>query len=203
DVCSSDLAVRFGNRLCAARLPPASGHQHRRRRRLAQRCFGQCRAERGGWLGQPAEQFAGHCRGLQCLLRQRQRPVTASGKGSLWEPSSLNTSGRKPMRVFSIASIALVLLCGEVLAARMPFAVLPGGATAFLEVQSIRERRFNNLIQQETDFSCGAASLATVLREAYDFDVNEQMVIEGMLAGADQAIVRTQGFSMLDMKRYV
>lgn len=107
------------------------------------------------------------------------------------------------MRVFSIASIALVLLCGEVLAARMPFAVLPGGATAFLEVQSIRERRFNNLIQQETDFSCGAASLATVLREAYDFDVNEQMVIEGMLAGADQAIVRTQGFSMLDMKRYV
>ena len=105
------------------------------------------------------------------------------------------------MRAHVIATLAL--LCAEVQAARLPFAVLPGGNMAFLDVQSIRERRFNNLVQQETDFSCGAASLATVLREAYDFDVNEQMVIEGMLLEADQNIVRTQGFSMLDMKRYV
>lgn len=106
------------------------------------------------------------------------------------------------MRMCVIA-IAGILLGTEAQAARLPFAVLPGGNMAFLDVQSIRERRFNNLVQQETDFSCGAASLATVLREAYDFDVNEQMVIEGMLLGADQNIVRTQGFSMLDMKRYV
>lgn len=102
-----------------------------------------------------------------------------------------------------IFAISLVLLCADSQAARLPFAVLPGGNMAFLEVQSINERRFSHLVQQQTDFSCGAASLATVLREAYDFDVNEQMVIEGMLAGADQNIVRTQGFSMLDMKRYI
>lgn len=102
-----------------------------------------------------------------------------------------------------VTALTLALLCVDAQAARMPFAVLPGGNMAFLDVQSVRERRFSHIVQQETDFSCGAASLATVLREAYDFDVNEQMVIEGMLTGADQSIVRTQGFSMLDMKRYV
>ena len=46
-------------------------------------------------------------------------------------------------------------------------------------------------------------SLATVLRQAYWLDVNEDQIIKGMLAHADQDLVRTQGFSMLDMKRYV
>lgn len=55
----------------------------------------------------------------------------------------------------------------------------------------------------KTDFSCGAAALATILRQAYWLDVDEHQIIEGMLAHADQDLVRTQGFSMLDMKRYV
>ena len=58
-------------------------------------------------------------------------------------------------------------------------------------------------MQQKTDFSCGAAALATVLRQAYWLDVNEEQIIEGMLAHSDQDLVRVQGFSMLDMKRYV
>ena len=57
-------------------------------------------------------------------------------------------------------------------------------------------------MQQKTDFSCGAAALATILRQAYWLDVDEQQIIEGMLAHADRT-VRVQGFSMLDMKRYV
>lgn len=98
--------------------------------------------------------------------------------------------------------LAWCLLSGSVLAAQMPLAVLPGGALAFKPVESIRERRFSNLVEQKTDFSCGAASLATILREAYSLDVDENFVIEGMLAGADPALVQSQGFSMLDMKRY-
>lgn len=100
----------------------------------------------------------------------------------------------------------LSLLCclsGTLHAAQVPFAVLPGGAVAFKPVESMRERRFSNLVEQKTDFSCGAAALATILREAYRFDVNENFVINGMLAGADHDLVRTQGFSMLDMKRYI
>ncbi|MNE14449.1 Lactococcin-G-processing and transport ATP-binding protein LagD [compost metagenome] len=97
----------------------------------------------------------------------------------------------------------LCFLSGALQAAQLPFAVLPGGAMVFKQVESVRERRFSNLVEQKTDFSCGAAALATILREAYRFDVDEAFVINGMLAGADHELVRTQGFSMLDMKRYV
>ena len=102
--------------------------------------------------------------------------------------------------------IALALLLGltcEVQAARMPVAALPGGNLVFKPVQSIRERRFSDLVEQKTDFSCGAAALATILRQAYWLDVDEDHVIKGMLVNADQDLVRTQGFSMLDMKRYL
>jgi hypothetical protein len=58
-------------------------------------------------------------------------------------------------------------------------------------------------VEQKTDFSCGAAALATILRQGYWLDVDEDHVIKGMLINADQDLVRTQGFSMLDMKRYL
>jgi predicted double-glycine peptidase len=108
------------------------------------------------------------------------------------------------MRIPALA----VLLCLSGLsptlqAAQMPLSVLPGGAVVFKPIQSVRERKFADLVQQKTDFSCGAAALATILRQAYWLDVDEHQVIEGMLANADQDLVRTQGFSMLDMKRYV
>ncbi len=80
---------------------------------------------------------------------------------------------------------------------------MPGGNLAYKEVQSIRERRFADLVEQKTDFSCGAAALATILEKAYNAPLDEQTVIQGMLTYADADQVRKQGFSMLDMKRYV
>ena len=114
----------------------------------------------------------------------------------------LNATGRHPtMRILALA----VLLCvtSVIEAAQMPLSVLPGGAVIYKPIQSVRERKFADLVQQKTDFSCGAAALATILRQAYWLDVNEDQIIEGMLAHADQDLVRTQGFSMLDMKKYV
>ncbi|BCX68422.1 MULTISPECIES: C39 family peptidase [Pseudomonas] len=103
-----------------------------------------------------------------------------------------------------IITLALLLCVASVIeAAQMPLAVLPGGAVVYKPIQSIRERKFEDLVQQKTDFSCGAAALATILRQAYWLDVNEEQIIEGMLAHSDQHLVRVQGFSMLDMKRYV
>ncbi|MEB0046759.1 MULTISPECIES: C39 family peptidase [unclassified Pseudomonas] len=98
-----------------------------------------------------------------------------------------------------------VLLCLSSLtqAAQMPVPALPGGMLVYKHVQSIRERKFSDIVEQKTDFSCGASALATVLRQAYWLDVDEEHVIKGMLVNADQNLVRTQGFSMLDMKRYI
>ena len=105
------------------------------------------------------------------------------------------------MRIVLLA--ALMFLAGVIEAAQMPIAAMPGGTLVYKPVQSLRERRFADLVQQKTDFSCGAAALATILKQAYWLDVDEHQVIEGMLAHSDQDTVKVQGFSMLDMKRYV
>lgn len=100
------------------------------------------------------------------------------------------------------ALLGLVLTCPALFAGQQAFPVLPGGGLVFKPVESFRERRFANLVEQKTDFSCGAASVATILNQAYGMQMSEATVILGMLRNADQELVRTQGFSMLDMKRY-
>ncbi|WP_372017201.1 C39 family peptidase [Pseudoxanthomonas sp. 10H] len=102
----------------------------------------------------------------------------------------------------------LALLCGApagaARAADVAFAgVLPNGALYRAPVVSMREARFANLVRQQTDYSCGAASLATILRYAYHLDADETTVIEGMLSLADPEVVKERGFSLLDIKRYV
>jgi hypothetical protein len=101
-----------------------------------------------------------------------------------------------------VAFLLLLTLTGPTWAGQMAV-VMPNGAVIYKNVESIRERKFANLVEQKTDFSCGAAALATILRQAYWKDVDEEHVIKGMLINADQDLVRTQGFSMLDMKRYL
>jgi len=78
-----------------------------------------------------------------------------------------------------------------------------GDGSYHKSVHSLRELRFSHVIEQKTDFSCGAAALATLLRYGFGRNVDEQTVIAGMLAGANAELVRSQGFSMLDMKHYV
>ncbi|MCD9086538.1 C39 family peptidase [Stenotrophomonas sp. SY1] len=81
--------------------------------------------------------------------------------------------------------------------------VLPNGALYTGQVESMQERRFRNLVRQHTDYSCGAAALATILKHAYHLNTDEATVIEGMMGVADPELVRQRGFSLLDIKRYV
>ena len=82
-------------------------------------------------------------------------------------------------------------------------ALQPDGVLYKRSMQSMQERRFNALVRQQTDFSCGAAALATILRYGYHVQVDEATVIEGMMGVADPDIVSQRGFSLLDIKRYV
>lgn len=68
---------------------------------------------------------------------------------------------------------------------------------------SMRERRYQDIIQQKFDFSCGAAATATILRHAYNFDVNEVDVILGLAKVADEELAREKGYSLLDIRHYV
>lgn len=72
-----------------------------------------------------------------------------------------------------------------------------------LPVTSLIGRRFETVIRQQFDFSCGSAALATLLRYHYDDPQNEQSVFVAMFRDGDQAQIRRVGFSLLDMKRYL
>lgn len=81
--------------------------------------------------------------------------------------------------------------------------ILPTGEVYHANITSMREARYLNIVQQRTDFSCGAAALATLLRYAYGMQVDEQTVLAGMLVKSNPVVVQKQGFSLLDLKNYV
>jgi predicted double-glycine peptidase len=75
-------------------------------------------------------------------------------------------------------------------------------------VSSILEQRQQNVVLQQWDLSCAAATLATVLRYQYGIPVTERSVALGLINRqeyiANPSLVRIrQGFSLLDLKRFV
>ena len=72
------------------------------------------------------------------------------------------------------------------------------------DVRSFLEIRQKNVVLQEWDLSCGAASLATILRYQHGEQVSEREIAEAMLRTTDDELVRRRlGFSLLDLKRYL
>lgn len=78
-----------------------------------------------------------------------------------------------------------------------------GPAPSRVGVVSYRDIPFRTVVRQRYDFSCGSAALATLLRYHYDRDVGEEQVFRAMYAAGDQELIRSVGFSLLDMKRFL
>ncbi len=91
---------------------------------------------------------------------------------------------------------------GAALADRVVF-YGPTGGYYSVPATSLREARYKTTIRQQYDFSCGSAALATLLTFQYGDPVSEQTVFETMFVNGDQAKIRAEGFSLLDMKRYL
>jgi predicted double-glycine peptidase len=70
-------------------------------------------------------------------------------------------------------------------------------------ITSLKEARFTTTLRQQYDFSCGSAAVATLLTHQYALPVTEREVFASMYQHGDQAKIRREGFSMLDMKRYL
>ena len=76
------------------------------------------------------------------------------------------------------------------------------------DVRSVTEMRHHNVVLQQWELSCAAASLATILRYQYGMPVTERSVALGLINRAEYIsnpdLVRMRhGFSLLDLKRYV
>lgn len=77
------------------------------------------------------------------------------------------------------------------------------GGNFSVPVVSIREGRFQTVIRQQYDYSCGSAALASLLTFHYERPTTERETFVSMYEAGDQEKIRAQGFSLLDMKTYV
>lgn len=99
----------------------------------------------------------------------------------------------------------IVLLLGAGLgpASAAELSVLLPGGPVNMSVTSYAEQRFAAVVRQKTDFSCGAAAVATLLTHHYGMPVDEAAVLDEVLRYADPETVRESGLSLLDLKSYL
>jgi predicted double-glycine peptidase len=80
----------------------------------------------------------------------------------------------------------------------------PAQQDVVVNVEPLATQRFNNVVRQAFDYSCGSAALTTVLDFYLGRDFHERQVMEGLLRfGETERIIERRGFSLLDMKRLV
>lgn len=72
-----------------------------------------------------------------------------------------------------------------------------------VSVVSLKEARFQTVVPQQYDFSCGSAALATLLTYHYGARVSEAQAFESMYKVGDKPKIHKEGFSLLDMKRFL
>ncbi|NTV11486.1 MAG: C39 family peptidase [Zoogloea sp.] len=95
------------------------------------------------------------------------------------------------------------LLCAPACAGSSVLIPAEMGGPMAVPLKSLRDLRQIATIRQQYDFSCGSAAVATLLTYHYRQPVTEQWVFEQMFIHGDQAKIRREGFSLLDMKRFL
>ncbi len=108
-----------------------------------------------------------------------------------------------------LAAVSAALLVGALGLAGTPAVaadsrfVSAGGMAFNLNVKSFKERKWESVVRQQRDFSCGSAAVATLLSYHYDRPTQEEEVFQAMFAAGDRERIMAEGFSLLDMKVYL
>lgn len=98
--------------------------------------------------------------------------------------------------VASLAASAASAHAGE-----LPFG--SSTARAAIPMNTLRGLRFGATVRQGRDFSCGAAAVATLLTYHLGERTTEAEVFDAMWRTGDHALIRKQGFSLLDLKTFL
>ena len=82
-----------------------------------------------------------------------------------------------------------------------------GGPIIKQEIQSTQELKRKNVVIQERDYSCGTASLSTLLKYYLGKSVEETEIIKTLLRinekrGTLEEVIKRRGFSLLDLKLF-
>jgi len=101
-----------------------------------------------------------------------------------------------------LSGLALAMLLGPTAASAAEMS-LPSGMRVGMPVKSMKDLRFQATLRQQYDFSCGSAALATLLTHHYGVPTSEQDAFKFMFLSGDQDKIRREGFSLLDMQRFL
>lgn len=72
------------------------------------------------------------------------------------------------------------------------------------EVKPFYVYKYKNIMKQKLDFSCGSASVSTILNYYLGHPISEEEIIEGIFKiGNLQKIIERKGFSLLDIKKFL
>jgi predicted double-glycine peptidase len=103
-----------------------------------------------------------------------------------------------PILGFVLLLVASTAMADQVIA-------LPGNTNIRAPVKSYVSLRFDKVVKQGFDVSCGAAALATLLTYYYGLELTEKDVIEKIFAKSteeEKQKINAYGFSMLELKRF-
>jgi len=103
---------------------------------------------------------------------------------------------------FQVLGMVLICTCASLASAGSLPVHTPLG-TYNADVVSFKESKFKSILRQQYDYSCGSAAVASLLTFHYENPKTEQQVFRDMWANGDQALIQQQGFSLLDMKKYL
>ncbi len=114
----------------------------------------------------------------------------------------------KRRRVIYAAQVHFALILTSMLMQNQPAQagsvwIPDGGSGLRVAVSSQQERKFETIVKQQYDFSCGSAALATLLTFHYEDPISEQDAFAQMYESGDTEKIQQLGFSLLDMKSYL
>lgn len=102
------------------------------------------------------------------------------------------------------ALLVLLAALPQGVVATTPVSVTGAGSSLYtVHLTSVKEARYKATIHQKYDFSCGSAAVATLLTYQYGYPVDEQVAFEQMYTHGDQVKINKEGFSLLDIKRFL
>lgn len=102
----------------------------------------------------------------------------------------------------ALAAGAILACASEARAGTVDLPIQVGGGYS-VPVASLKEVKFRATVRQQFDFSCGSAALSTLLTHHYGMPLTEEVIFAEMFASGDQAKIRQEGFSLLDIKLFL
>lgn len=81
--------------------------------------------------------------------------------------------------------------------------MIAGGANLSVGVTSFKDRKFERVIRQHYDYSCGSAAVATLLTYHLERPTTEREAFDRMYELGDKERIQREGFSLYEMKLFL